>query len=153
MERPWIDTHIHVSDLGPDGRRRERFLEDLLDVLDRCDADLRFVVSCDGSYMGNIARDPEALLVGNRMIHELIRQAPDRLYGSCTINPNFLDESLRVMALCFEEWGFVQLGEMLQYAMDYQMDSDATERVVRQAVEYEVPVQVHLGTYYCSVSL
>ncbi|MEN6641929.1 MAG: amidohydrolase family protein [Armatimonadia bacterium] len=144
----WIDTHIHVSDLGPDGSRRERFLADLLDVLDRSGEDLRFVVSCDGPYFGPMIRDPEAILAGNRFIHELVREAPDRLYGSCTVNPNFLDASLRSMEQCFEEWGFVQLGEMLQYSMNYQMDSEPSERLVRQAVAYGVPVQVHLGTYW-----
>ena len=43
--------------------------------------------------------------------------------------------------------GLRQLGEMLQYMMKYQMDSDAAEKVVRKAVRYDVPVQVHLGTY------
>jgi len=148
MTTTWLDTHIHVSDIGPDGKRRESMLADLLDVLDRCDAGLRFVISCDGPYLGQIARDPERMLPANRMIYDLCRQAPDRLYGSCCVNPNFLDESLRVMDICFNEWGFVQLGEMLQYSMNYLMDSDAAETVVRKAVDYDVPVQVHLGTYW-----
>lgn len=148
MKRPWIDCHIHVSDIGPDGKRRQRMLEDLLEVLDRCDADLRFIISCDFPYITNMVRDPEAMLVGNRFIYDLIRRAPNRLYGGCIINPNFLEESLRVMKVCFEEWGFVMLGEMLQSAMKYRMDSDAGEKVVRLAVKYDVPVQVHLGTYW-----
>jgi predicted TIM-barrel fold metal-dependent hydrolase len=148
VKRPWIDTHIHVSDIGPDGWRRERMLTDLLDVLDRCDADLRFVVSCDGPYYGRMARNAEEILPANRMIYDLVCHAPGRLYGSCMINPNFLEESLRVMDICLGEWGFVMLGEMLQYAMNYRMESDAAEKVVRKAVEYDVPVQVHLGTYW-----
>jgi len=145
---PWLDTHIHVSDIGPDGRQRQHLLADLLDVLDRCDADLRLVISCDFPYISNMKSDPEAMWAGNRMIYDLVRQAPGRLFGSCTVNPNFLDESLRVMDACFTEWGFVQLGEMLPYMMSYSMDSDATEQVVRQAVRYSVPIQVHLGTYW-----
>ncbi|MBN1676090.1 MAG: amidohydrolase family protein [Kiritimatiellae bacterium] len=148
MERTWIDTHIHVSDIGPDGERRERMLEDLLEVLDRCDADLRFVISCDAPHLRAMISDPAKIFEGNRSIHELVRRAPSRLYGSCTINPHFLDESLRVMDICFGEWGFIQLGEMVQYIMDYRMDSDAVEKVMRAAVRYDVPVQVHLGTYW-----
>lgn len=147
MERVWIDTHIHVSDIAPDGTRRQGMLRDLLDVLDRCDADLRFLISCDGPYTGRILREPGGMLVANRFIHDLVREAPGRLYGSCTVNPNFLAESLRVMDQCFGEWGFVQLGEMLQYMMGYRMDSPAAEVLVRKAVQYDVPVQVHLGTY------
>lgn len=148
MDHPWIDTHIHVSDLGPEGKRRERMLEDLLDVLDRCDADLRLVISCDFPYIGRIGQDPQQMLPANRMIHDLVAQAPGRLYGACMVNPNFLDESLRVMDVCFGEWGFVMLGEMLQYSMNYLMDSDVAEKVVRHALGYDVPVQVHLGTYW-----
>ncbi|MCE5215434.1 amidohydrolase [bacterium] len=144
----WIDTHIHVSDLGPDGQRREHMLDDLLSLLDRSDADLRFVISCDGHYNSLVKQQPDGMGIANRMIHDLCRQAPERLFGSCIVNPNFLEETLEMMDLAFGEWGFVQLGEMLQYMMDFRMDSDATEQVVRKAVAYDVPVQVHLGTYW-----
>lgn len=144
----WIDTHIHVSDIGRDESRRPDLAGALVDVLDLDEADLRFVISCDFPYIIRMASDPEEMWAGNRMIYEAVQRAPDRLYGSCTINPNFLDESLRVMEECFGEWGFVQLGEMLPYIMKYRMDADATERIVREAVSYNVPVQVHLGTYW-----
>jgi len=144
--RPWLDAHIHVSAFGRDGTPRETLLDDLLAMLDACDADLRLVISPDGREMGRIGREPEAIVDGARLIHDLVRQAPDRLYGSCCVNPNFLDETLEAMDLCFGEWGFVQLGEMLQYMMGYDMDSDAAETVVRRAVELDVPVQVHIST-------
>lgn len=144
----WIDTHIHVSDVGPDGSPRPNMLADLLSVLDRCDADLRFIISCDGHYNSLVKQRPDGMMIANRMIHELCRQAPNRLFGSCIVNPNFLPESLAMMEVAFGEWGFVQLGEMLQYMLDFRMDSDATEQVVRRAVSFDVPVQVHLGTYW-----
>lgn len=148
MPTRWIDTHIHVSDLGPDGTPREQMLADLLTVLDRCDADLQLVISCDVPYLERIAHEPEAIVSANRMIHELVRRAPGRLFGSCMVNPNHPDASLEAMDLCFGEWGFVQLGEMLPYMMDYCMDSDGAERLVRHALQYDVPVHVHLGTYW-----
>jgi len=148
MGRPWIDAHIHVSDLNRDGSVREDMLIDLLDVLDRSGHDLRLVISPDGQYLSDIGRDAEGMWRANEMIHGLVQQAPDRLYGSLMVNPNFLDETLRLMDVAFGEWGFVQLGEMLQYSHHYQMDSDATETVVRHAVDFGVPVQVHIGTYY-----
>lgn len=144
----WLDTHTHVSDIGPDGARRERMLADLLDVLDRDAADLRLAVSCDGPYLSAMRTDSEAMVAGNRMIHELVRAAPARLYGACMVNPRFGAESLRLMDRAFDEWGFVMLGEMLPYSHGYVLDSDEAERVVRHAVEYDVPVQVHLGTYW-----
>lgn len=148
VQQPWIDTHIHISDRAQDGTPRKHMLRDLLAVLDQSDADLRLVVSCDFPYMDAMITDPEALLTANRMVHEIVREAPGRLYGSCMINPRFLPESLSVMDLCFGEWGFVMLGEMLQYMMDYRMDGEAAEAVVRHATGYGVPVQVHLGTVW-----
>ncbi len=144
----WLDTHIHVSDFSSDGSKREHMLDDLLELLDRCDADLRFVISCDAHYNSLVKQQPDGMMIANTMIHELCREAPDRLFGSCIVNPNYLDESLRMMDLAFGEWGFVQLGEILQYMLDFQMDTDAGEQVTRRAVHYDVPVQIHLGTYW-----
>jgi predicted TIM-barrel fold metal-dependent hydrolase len=149
----WVDNHIHVSDIGPDGTKRKEFLEDLLDVLDRCDADLRFVISNDASYIGGMKTDPAAMLPANRLIYDLCCRAPGRLYGSCMVNPNFTDEALRVMRICFEEWDFVQLGEMLPYTHKYRMNDSSTEKVVRLAAQYDMPVQVHLGTWWCKGSV
>ena len=123
-----LPTHAAEDDAAH-GLHRAGFLDDLLAVLDRSGEDLRFVISCDGPYFGPMVHDPEAIATGNRFIYELIRAAPDRLYGSCTVNPHFLDASLRSMEQCFEHWGFVQLGEMLQYSMNYQLDSAAGERL------------------------
>lgn len=145
-KRRWMDTHIHVSAQGPGGQRRERLLEDLVDVLDRSGADLRFVISCDLPEIRQMMRHPAQILTANQNIHHLVQGAPGRLYGACTVNPHFLDESLRTMDRCFGEWGFVLLGEMLPYIMDYEMNSAPVERIVRHAVDYGVPVQVHLST-------
>jgi predicted TIM-barrel fold metal-dependent hydrolase len=152
-KRRWIDTHIHVSDIGNDGKKRERMLEDLLDVLDRCDADLRFVISPDAKYISQIKTDPAAMLIANRMIYDLCCRSSGRLFGCCMVNPNFLDEALRVMKICFEEWGFVQLGEMLPYIHKYRMNDATTEKVVQVAANYDLPVHVHLGTYWKKGSL
>ncbi len=145
-KRRWMDTHVHVSSMGAEGTKREHLLEDLLDVLDRCDADLRWVISPDNVEMVRIWKEAEGVYKGSRFIYDLVRRSEGRLYGSCMVNPHFLDESLRTMEACFEKWGFVQLGEMLQYVMDYQMDSPPVERLVRKAAEYGVPVHVHIST-------
>ena len=146
MKMQWLDTHIHVSDRNSDGTLRDGLLEDLLRILDEVEADLRMVISPDG-YWNRVVRDePDGVHRANCFIHELVAAAPGRLYGSCIVNPNYPRESERSMAVCFEEWGFVQLGEMLQYMFDFEMDSLDTEGLVRRAVTYDVPVQVHVST-------
>ncbi len=141
----WLDTHVHVSDLGPSGPRPD-LLGDLLRVLDTGGEDLRFVISPDAQWNTIVKTESDGVRRANAFIHDLVARAPDRLYGSCLVNPRFLDESLRAMDRCFGQWGFVQLGEMLQYMMAYDMDTDAVEALVRKAVEYGVPVQVHIST-------
>ena len=76
-------------------------LENLLAVLERSDADLRFAISCDQPYRSRMFGDPATTMAGNRFIHDLVRQAPGRLYGSCAINPDSVEEALRVMDVCF----------------------------------------------------
>ena len=142
----WLDTHVHVSDIGSDGKTRPHLLDDLLKVLDGCDADLRWVISPDGHWLSEMKNDPGAMLRASQFIHGLVRRAPGRLYGACMVNTNFPDESLRVMEKAFGEWGFVMLGELVQYILNYYMDTDASERVVREAARLGMPVQVHIST-------
>ena len=124
-EQRWIDTHIHVSDIDADGTHRPSLPADLMTVIDESGADLKFLMSCDLPLTARITEDPAAMVASNRVIWDLCRNAPDRFYGSCTVNPHFLGESLTAMDTCMGEWGFVQLGEMLQYVMDYRMDCPA----------------------------
>lgn len=142
----WIDTHVHVSSIGPDGSTRERLLEDLVDVLDRDPADLRFVISPDTAELARVINEPDGQVQAARFIHDLVKRAPGRLYGACCINPHHVDFALQAMDLCFGEFGFPLFGEMLQYMMDYRMNSPEVERLVRRAAEFHVPVQVHIST-------
>lgn len=142
----WLDTHIHVSNFDREGRDRGDIVPDLLRVLDQSGSDLRFVISYDSPWTSWANADPEKAHAGNAFIHELVQRAPGRLYGACQPNARFLDESLHTMEVCFEQWGFVMLGEMVQYIFGYMMNSDEVIRLTRQAVEYGVPVQAHIST-------
>ena len=143
MEDPsvcWIDTHVHLDE------RCVTHFDDLVAVLDAAGKDVRFVISPDLALLEAMRTDPEAMFHAARVIHELVQRAPARLYGSCCVNLNFPEASLRVMDLCFGEFGFVMLGEMLGYIFHFDMNTDSGEQVVRKAVEYDVPVQIHLST-------
>jgi len=146
MPRPWLDTHAHVSDYDDDGAHRGDLLPPLLEMMDASGADLRLILSVDVPWVVRMTRSPEGVIEGNRFVHELVRRAPGRLYGSCTVNPHYVDASLESMRLCFDEWDFVQFGEMLPYLMDYRMNTDPVRELVRAAVGYGMPVQVHIST-------
>jgi predicted TIM-barrel fold metal-dependent hydrolase len=146
----WIDTHVHISGVSPNGTVRTTLAKDLAAVMDASGADLRFVANvCEGADAFEYRRmmeKPEGVLAASRLMYEVSQQLPGRLYGSCVVNPHFLAASLETMEAAFGEWGFLMLGEMIQYMMDYRMNSDPVERLVRKAVEFDVPVHVHIST-------
>ncbi|MEN6546877.1 MAG: amidohydrolase family protein [Armatimonadia bacterium] len=148
-KRLWLDTHIHVSATNADGSHRDNLVNDLLAVLDGDGDDLRLVINPDGAEMSRVKTDPNGQLDGARFIKSVVDGAPGRLFGACMVNPNYFDEAMQTMDLCLGEWGFALLGEMLQYMMDYKMNSDPVEKLVRRAaVEFNVPVQVHISTAF-----
>lgn len=142
----WLDTHVHVSNIGRGGEDRGDILSHLLEVMEGSGADLRLTISTDGPWIRRMMEDATQILEGNRFIQDLASRAPDRLYGACTINPHFPDASLEAMRVCFEEWRFPLFGEMLPYIMDYRMNTDSVATLVRAAAGYGKPVQVHIST-------
>jgi len=142
----WLDTHVHVSNYDGGGMDRGDILGDLLEVIERSGADLRFVLSGDVPWVNRMKQSGDQVLAQNAFIHDLVRRAPGQLYGACTVNPHFPSDSRKAMRVCFEEWGFVLLGEMLPYLMDYHMNTDVVVDLARAASEYGVPVQVHIST-------
>jgi len=146
----WIDTHVHISGVSRDGSARPTLAQDLLAVMDASGDDLRFVANCcegwDAFEYRRMMEQPEGVLEASRLIQRVSEVLPGRLYGSCVVNPHFLDASLKTMDAAFGEWGFLMLGEMVQYMMHYRMNSDPVERLVRKAVEFDVPVHVHIST-------
>jgi predicted TIM-barrel fold metal-dependent hydrolase len=146
MKRQWLDTHVHVSAVNPDGSRRENLCDDLMRVLDTEDAAISFVISLDGAELSKIGSEPEGMMAGARLVRELTQQAPGRLYGACMANPRFLDEALRCLDLCLGEWGFVMFGEVLQYMWDLRLDSPEVAACVSRAAEFNVPTQIHIST-------
>jgi predicted TIM-barrel fold metal-dependent hydrolase len=146
----WIDTHVHISGVSPDGSLRENLAQDVAAVLDGAGADLRFVVNCceadNAAEFQRMMERPEGVLEASRHVHGLAKGLAGRVYGSCMVNPHFLDASLKTMDVTFGQWGFVMLGEMVQYMMHYRMNSDPVARLVRKAVEFDVPTQVHIST-------
>lgn len=147
MKREWIDVHIHISDIGKDGKKRLHFIDDLAALLDSSDANLKMIVSADGPYGSPMKTNPEAILAGNSFIHDVTQALPGRVFGACFVNTNFYRESLDTMNKCFGDWGFLMFGEMLGYSMGFDMASENCVKLVRRAAEFNVPVQVHLATY------
>ena len=147
MKPIWIDTHIHLCDYDRNWKKRDHFLEALGQLLDSSDADLKLIASPDGLYNQKAITEPSYILKQNQFIHEVCQEFPGRVYGTCFITPNAYEESLQAINTCFGEWGFVMLGEMLGYMMNFRLTDDNCIKLMRRATEFDVPIQVHLGTY------
>jgi hypothetical protein len=143
----WIDTHAHITGFSPDGTPRPELAQHLVAAQQDSGADTYFVASLDlGVEMDAVMARPEGVAEACRFLHRIREESGGRVMSACECNPHLLDGSLAAMDLAFGELGFVLFGEMIQYIMHYRMNTDPVERLVRKAVEYDVPVQVHIST-------
>jgi predicted TIM-barrel fold metal-dependent hydrolase len=143
----WIDTHAHITGFSPDGTPRPDLAQQLVAVQRASGADTYFVASLDlGTEMEAVMARPEGVAEACRFLHRITQESGGRVLGACECNPHLLDGSLAAMDLAFGELGFVLFGEMIQYIMHYRMNSEPVVRLVKKAVEYDVPVQVHIST-------
>ena len=136
----WIDTHVHIT------REAPALFDDLASVLAADPVELCLVASPGVGFLQEMRTDPSAGRRAMTAIRRLVEAFPGRFYGACCVNLNFPDEALRLLDLGLGEYGFVMVGEMLGYIFNFDMNTPAGERVVRKAVEYDVPVQIHLST-------
>ncbi len=143
----WLDTHNHLCDLAPDGTPRPGFHHDIRAVLDQDPNELHLVVCPDGARMSRIGRDPAAMLAGAEMIRAAVQAGDGRLHGACMVNPRFPREARQTMDRCFGDWGFVMLGEMMQYSMGFRLAEPVCVELLRHAADLHVPVMVHIATF------
>ena len=143
----WLDTHNHVCDIGPDGAPRPGFDTHLLAVLAADPNELHLVISPDGPRMSRIGRDPGAMQAGAEVIRRLVEIGAGRLHGACMVTPRFPREARLAMDLCFGEWGFAMLGEMMQYSMGFRLADPACIELLRHAAQLRIPVMSHVATF------
>jgi predicted TIM-barrel fold metal-dependent hydrolase len=147
--RTWIDSHIHVRGWSEDGEGERDFaIEDLMAVLDADPAHLVWVISYSFPGIRAIQADAaEGIPWTNEGQLRLVEEAPEgRLFGSVAVHPGAVEESLDAIDLYAGEHGFVQVGEVLGYAMGFVLDSPEMVRIARRAAEYDIPVQCHCST-------
>ncbi|MFW6155765.1 MAG: amidohydrolase family protein [Armatimonadota bacterium] len=149
-KRMWIDSHIHVRGWSSDGEGEREFdIADIMAVMDADPAHLVWVISFSFPGIRAIASDPaEGIPWTNEGQLRLVQQAPEgRIFGSVGVHPEALEESLDAIDLYAGEHSFVQVGEVLGYAMDFELDSAEMVRIALKAAEYDIPVQCHVSTH------
>ena len=147
--RVWIDSHIHIRGWSEDGEGAAEFgIDDIMAVLDADPAHLVWVISYSFPGSRAIKADPaQGIPWTNEGQLRLVQEAPEgRIFGSVAVHPGAVDESLDAIDLYAGEHGFVQVGEVLGYAMGFTLDSPEMVRIARKAAEHDIPIQCHCST-------
>lgn len=146
-KRLWIDAHVHAyADLS----RGDPLFDaaGLLSVMNADPAHLVWILSLPRSDYGELSRRPaEFVRLLNQAQLELIRQMPQgRVFGSVAVHPGAVAESLAAIEVYGGEHGFVQVGEVLGYALGFDLDTPEMVQIARHAARYGLPVQCHCST-------
>ncbi|MFW5867317.1 MAG: hypothetical protein ACOCX2_05845, partial [Armatimonadota bacterium] len=118
--RIWIDSHIHIPGWS-DAGERSAGIRDVMRVLDADEAHLVWVISYALPAVSAIKDNPaEGVPKTNEGQLRLVQEAPaGRIFGSVAVHPGATEESLDAIDLYAGEHGFVQVGEVLGYAMGF----------------------------------
>ncbi|MGI6208524.1 MAG: amidohydrolase family protein [Anaerolineae bacterium] len=148
-KRLWIDGHVHMlrRPVHGDGTL-EYTLDDVLAVLDGCDADLRFIVNDNnGADVVRFATEPDFLHVMNERIYrQFVEPSGGRLFGSVQIDPRALKQSHADLDLYLEERNFVQVGEVEGMPFGFDLDCPEMVELARHAAALKAPVELHCST-------
>ena len=144
-KRLWIDGHTHLNLHHEDATPCAFSTADVVEVLDRCDADLRLFCEVGIAEMHCVAEDLDALHWANETLYQSIQPAEGRLFGCCFIHPDALAQSHKDLDYYVGERGFVQVGEV-EGILGFAMDSPAMIELARHATQLGVPLQMHCST-------
>lgn len=145
--RLWIDAHVHVyADLS--SGRPEFDAENLFAVMDADPAHLVWILTNARPDYGQLRRCPaDFVRLTNEAQLELVAQLPPgRAFGSIAVHPGAVSESMRAIEVYATEHGFVQVGEILGYALGFDLDSPEMIEIARHAAHFGLPLQCHCST-------
>ncbi|MBI3472372.1 MAG: amidohydrolase family protein [Candidatus Solibacter usitatus] len=137
-----FDAHLHIpSDNGENFQWSlvTRNMQEFVAYLDKCGVK-RGVIS---SSWSNKAQTPEDYQQGNREVAKYVDRYKGRFRGSCVITPFRIDEALREIEHCHQEYGFVWLGEFCNYMTGYRYDTPEWAEVMTLAARLNLVIQIH----------
>jgi uncharacterized protein len=140
-----FDAHLHIpSDNGENFQWSlvTRNMPEFVAYLDKCGV-RRGVIS---SSWSNKAQTPEDYRNGNREVAKYADRYKGRFRGSCVITPFRIEEALREIERCHNEYGFVWLGEFCNYMTGYKYDTPEWRQVMELATKLNLVVQIHTNT-------
>jgi len=143
--RGTFDAHLHIpSDNGENFQWNlvTRNMQEFVAYLDKCNV-RRGVIS---SSWSNKAQSPDDYRNGNREVAKYVERYKGRFRGSCVITPFRIDEALREIEDCHQQYGFVWLGEFCNYMTGYKYETPEWTAVMKLATKLKLVVQIHTNT-------
>ncbi len=137
-----IDTHAHFGSMGMFGQQRDVSFEESLAAADQAGIDKLCLSSIEA-----ITFDMEG---GNREVHRLMKQYPDRIIGFATVpSPYFGQKGLNELQRAVEVFGMKGIGE-LETSVAYPIDIPHWIAVLKKAAALKVPVLAHASPFACA---
>jgi hypothetical protein len=140
-----FDAHLHIpSDNGENFQWNlvTRNMPEFVAYLEKCGV-RRGVIS---SSWSNKAQTPDDYRNGNREVAKYVERYKGRFRGSCVITPFRVDEALREIEDCHQQFGFVWLGEFCNYMTGYKYDTPEWAEVMKLATKLNLVMQIHTTT-------
>ncbi len=114
--------------------------EEFVAYLDRTGVD-RGIINSQRCQRNGV---PAEFVAGNREVARYVEKYEGRFIGACVVNPLFIDEALREMEECRNQFGFVWVGELCNYMKpSYKYTIREFELLVEQAVKLGMVLDVH----------
>jgi len=108
-----IDCHAHMGPSGVDQHLPRNAPEDMIGTMDRVGVSKACVSHCIAVFSD--------FRLGNQLVHKAIENHPDRFIGYAVLNPNYPEEIVDELAICFEKYGMKAIkwhGNVQQYPLD-----------------------------------
>lgn len=122
---PKIDVHNHLND-------------DTYDAASIDESCRR--VGIDWTAVSNIWADtPEEIRENNDLVLEAMRAFPERILGSCYINPGWQKQALEEIDRCVDQ-GMVMVGETYH---DYKVTDPVHFPIIERCIEHDIPFLMH----------
>jgi len=146
--RLWIDSHVHAYAEMLEGGRIVFHADALSDVMRADAADLVWILSDARPDYGQLnSRPADFVRLLNEAMLELVGLMPaDRVFGSIAVHPGAVDESLEAIDVYAGEHGFPQVGEILGYALGFDLDTPEMVAIARHAARRGLPLECHCST-------
>jgi predicted TIM-barrel fold metal-dependent hydrolase len=136
-----FDCHLHCP--AENGEKWQWYkvtnsFEDFVSYLDKTGVQ-RGIINSQRSF----GTKPEEFIAGNREIARYVEKYKGRFIGACVVNPLYIEESLKEIEYCHNQFGFVWVGELCNYMVPYLYSIREFEMLVEQVVKLNMVLALH----------